>query len=299
MIIDDILLIIVCSVLGKVLHTKGLLNPNIIQKINKCIIYILLPAIIVSSVSQADLRANELLPLLNIIWLVTMAIIAIILCFVLKINRPLSGTLIISFCSLEGGSIGLILVILLAGTKYLPAFFLLDVTNAIMLFSFIYTIAYLYGGQNKFNFKMMVKFLIGPIPCALIIGVLLNITQTKVNPSIITILNAMGYLVLPLIMLVLGAQFKLNYKHLMPALIYSIVKIVIGTLIALACIHILKITEPVQIIVSLIISALPPSYLVMIFAQEQQLDTEMLSNILPISTILSFITIVTVYNILV
>lgn len=88
-------------------------------------------------------------------------------------------------------------------------------------------------------------------------------------------------------MVTLGANFRLERSKFIYAIIYSFLKFTAGVLIALLLIKVFNIIDKAQIIAILIISALPPSYLITVFIKENNLDETFVHSIIPISTIIS------------
>lgn len=145
MIVFNLLVIFIFIVIGRLYHYKcHHLGEITINKLSSLITYVLLPAIIINAMASLDISAEQMkLPLSNILWVLIMAAISMVGCYLLNYSKARAGSLVTAFCSLEGGSIGLVLMLILyAHHQYLAEFFLFDITHAVMLFTVTYFIAY-------------------------------------------------------------------------------------------------------------------------------------------------------------
>ena len=250
--------------------------------------WVMLPAVIVASMSSLHLTNSVLLlPAANLYLVVALLALTASAAALFKLRRTTAGAAIIACGSLEGGSIGLALTLSLFGTALLPQFFVFDVTHAFVLFTLTYLIACLFGQTGQHSTRFIRSFLIGPIPLAIGVGLMLNFASVRIDPRIYATLNAIGYLMLPAVMTILGFRFALNAKYLKISVVMTLAKIVVGYLLALAFVSLFHPSPEARAII-LLSSCLPPSFLTLVFAEEQRLDSEFLSTFLPISAILSF-----------
>lgn len=150
-------------------------------------------------------------------------------------------------------------------------------------------IAYCYGSTKQINIKLITGFLLGPIPISLMFGIILSIFHIVIPHMIATVFNFLGYLILPIVVFILGYRVEYSHRYLLPAIIFSMVKILVGITIAVIVIKLLNITGEGQCAVIFLTSALPPSFLVMVFAEELKLDSKILASYLPIASFISFI----------
>ncbi|RTL10586.1 MAG: hypothetical protein EKK54_10930 [Neisseriaceae bacterium] len=282
----NILFSIFIFLLSSILSRKINMD-NIITVANKAIINFMLPLLIFASFNQIDLNFQKVLPLINILWVLIMASLSIVVCKLLKYNKQNTGSLVISACTSEGGSIGIAVILVLQSGKFLPEFIILDVVNAIMLFSFVNYLAYIYGKNNNFKLSELRNFFISPIILSFVVAIIFNQSNILLSDNILNIFKFIGQGILPCIMVTLGANFRLERSKFIYAIIYSFLKFTAGVLIALLLIKVFNIIDKAQIIAILIISALPPSYLITVFIKENNLDETFVHSIIPISTIIS------------
>ncbi|MBY0379401.1 MAG: AEC family transporter [Burkholderiales bacterium] len=280
--------------LGCLSRQKNIVVPSFLVVINRAITFILLPCIILAAMTKLTIdNTIWILPISNIFIVVLMALFSIIVCRSLKLTRSTSGAITTAFCSLEGGSIGLALMLILFGNKFLPQFFIFDITHALILFTFTYFLAYIYGNSVNLNLKLIRSFLFGPIPLSVALGILLNLINYQLNDITYNILNFIGYLILPAVMFILGYRFVYSSQHVLFAIMFTVIKLLIGILLGLSFIYFFNVHDYGTKIVILLSSALPPSFLTLVFAEEQNLNSELLAAYLPISSLISFVVILT------
>ena len=104
-------------------------------------------------------------------------------------------------------------------------------------------------------------------------------------------LGITAYLILPLVMFVLGIHFEISKKLIGLSLLFIIVKMLCGFILAYGFIELFHITNFGYRVVIILSSCLPPSFLVIVFANEKKLNTVLISNLVPISSFFSFIVI--------
>ncbi|HEY4353098.1 MAG TPA: AEC family transporter [Paraburkholderia sp.] len=259
-----------------------------VSVLSSLISWVLLPAVIIAAMSQLHLSKDVmLLPAANVFVVGALLAIAAIAARFFGVKRQTAGAAVIAFGTLEGGSIGLALVLSLFGTKLLPQFFVFDIVHALLLFTVTYLVACLYGGDGKLSGKLVRDFLLGPIPMAVIAGLALNVSGVHLNAAIGSVLNAAGYLILPAVLGILGLRFTFRKEYLAMSLALTFAKIVLGYLIALAFVLLFEPSAAARAVI-LLSSCLPPSFLTLIFAQERKLDSGFLATFLPVSALVSF-----------
>ncbi len=250
--------------------------------------WVMLPAVIVASMSSLHLSHSVLLlPAANLYLVAALLALTAGGAVLFKVSRKTAGAAIIACGSLEGGSIGLALTLSLFGTALLPQFFVFDITHAFVLFTLTYLIACLFGNTGQHSARFIRSFILGPIPLAIAVGLALNFASIKIEPRVYATLNAVGYLMLPAVMTILGFRFALSAKYLKISVVLTLAKIVVGYLLAWAFVQFFHPSAETRAII-LLSSCLPPSFLTLVFAEEQHLDSEFLSTFLPVSSILSF-----------
>jgi predicted permease len=286
----SIIVLITSNILAKRINIDKVINIG-----NKIITNVLLPMLIIGSFNRINLTSQLVLPLINIVWILIIALIAIVSCKLLKYDRRKSGSLILSSCTSEGGSIGVALIMIIQNGKYIAEFIILDIANAIMLFTFVYYLACTYGVDKKFKSSVLKDFLFSPIILSLIIAVILNLNGVLLSNNINNVINFSAQAILPLILIGIGAKFRLKTNKIVFASIFSIVKIFVGLLIAMLLIKVFGITSQSQAAAIYIISMLPPSYLITVFIKDNNLEESFINNILPLSTIISILVISCIY----
>jgi predicted permease len=285
---EQFILSLACFLVGVGGQKLRFAGEKAVAILSALISWVMLPAIIVAAMSRLQLSRDViLLPAANFFVVAALLLSAAVASKLFGLQRRTAGAAVIAFGSLEGGSIGLALVLSLFGTKLLPEFFVFDVVHALLLFTLTYLVACLYGGAGRSSGLMIRGFLLGPIPVAVAAGLLLNVTGIGIDPDISTLLNAAGYLILPAVLAILGLRFTFRKEYLVTSIAVTFVKIAIGYALAMVFVLLFE-PSPASRGVILLSSCLPPSFLTLIFAEEQQLDSGFLATFLPVSALVSF-----------
>lgn len=279
---------IIASLVGYFSCRRALVSENWLKHISQSISYILLPCMIVAAMANITISWSLIqLPIANVCVVLGLFILSLSYALIKKMPALEKGSFIAAFSSLEGGSIGLALVLLIYGARALPAFFVFDITHAVLVFTFTYFIACIYGTKHKISWKFVRSFFIGPIPLSVIIGLSLHFIFGGIHPAISNILNSIGYLILPAVMFVLGYRFVYFPHHLFSSVMTTLIKMLAGFLIAWGFVSFFHIGGYEKMVI-LLSASLPPSFLVIVFAEEQGLAKDFLVTFLPIAAIVSF-----------
>ncbi|MBY4753486.1 AEC family transporter [Burkholderia dolosa] len=257
-----------------------------VRTLSWMISWIMLPAAVISSMSSLHLdRSVLLLPAANLFIVVGLLLVTGIGAALFKVQRRTAGAAVIACGSLEGGSIGLALT--LFGSALLPEFFVFDVTHAFLLFTLTYMVACVFGRTGEHTGRFIRAFVLGPIPVAIVVGLLLNVAHVHIDPMIYATLGAVSYLILPAVMTILGFRFAFNVRYLKISIVLTFAKIVVGYVLGALFVHLFEPSARASSII-LLSACLPPSFLTLVFAEDQRLDSEFLATFLPVSAIIAF-----------
>ena len=122
---------------------------------------------------------------------------------------------------------------------------------------------------------------------SVIVGPSIHFVFGGVNLTLSNILNSIGYLILSAVMFVLGCRFFCFPHHLFPSVMTTLIKMLSGFLIAWDFISFFHVGGYKKMAI-LFNASLPPSFLVIVFAEEQCLAKKFLVTFLPIAAIVSF-----------
>ncbi len=288
MLILNLLIPVLAGLLGFLSCRRSWASERFLKWISQSISFLLLPCMIISAMANIKISPSLiLLPLATVCVVLGLFVVSIVYIRIRKIQPIEAGSFVAAFSSLEGGSIGLALVLLLYGSPALPTFFVFDITHAIILFTFNYFITCYYGTKQHMSFKFIRSFFLGPIPLSVVCGLLIHFIFGGMNYYLSEGLNGVGYLILPAVMFVLGYRFIYFPKHVLPSIVTLFVKMLVGYGIAFAFVSLFDVSGYAKMVI-LISACLPPSFLVIIFAEEQGLDKDFLVTFLPIAGFVSF-----------
>jgi predicted permease len=190
-----------------------------VKLIGSSIASVLLPCVIIPAMANIQISWTLIqLPIANLCIVLGLFFLAFIYVSIKKIPAIEAGSFLIAFSSLEGGSIGLALILLIYGDTALPAFFIFDLFHALLVFTFIYFIACMYGTKHQVSWKFVNRFLTGPIPLAVIIGLTIHFIFGGLHPKVSVLLNSIGSLILPAVMFILGYRFTYFSHHVFSSL---------------------------------------------------------------------------------
>jgi predicted permease len=255
---------------------------DLYKKINKFIIFIPLPAITLYNIPKLDINKSVVLPILSA-WIIFFGAIIffILISKKLKLSKETIACLILS-CGLGNTSfVGFPILTQLYDAKAIQYAIFVDQPGSFLIMSSFGVFIAHFASTGKVNFNNILKklFSFPPFICFLIA---LFIHKNFIPTNIDVVLKNIGSLMIPLAMLSLGMQFKLNFKAI--AWRNFFVGISYKLLIAPTIIYILFVlildqnTFPNKI--SIIECAMPPMITSSIIAADHQLDED-LAAVLP------------------
>jgi|GEM_PF-1942120 len=287
---------IFAALLGFISAYRAGKSDKCIKLVGSSITHILLPCVIIPAMANIQLSwAIIQLPIANLCIVLGLFLMAFVYSSIKKMPALEKGSFITAFSSLEGGSIGLTLILLIYGAAAVPYFLVFDITHGLLVFTFIYFIACFYGTKNHMSWKFVCSFLTGPIPLAVITGLAIHFIFGGLNTTISVTLGSVGYLILPAVMFLLGYRFNYFPHHFFPSLITLVVKMAIGFCIGLTLVSLFHMNGYAKMVV-LLGSSLPPSFLTLVFAEEQGLAEEFLVTFLPTAGMMGFLILYFAYS---
>ena len=231
-IISRIVPIILILLLGKWLQLKSMISPKTVVDLKKLVVNIALPALLFLSFFNMDLRARYF-------WIVPVVFAICVLLYllgvglhrVLNIQGAYFPFLITGF---ENGMMGISLFGAAYGLAQLGKFALIDLGQETFIW-FVYVALLIYKRDQKTNFGQLIKmFATSPVIIGVVAGLVLNIlgVPERVDSipllgGILTTIEMLGSITIPLILIVVGYGIRLD----MEKLVYSARVIVIRLLV--------------------------------------------------------------------
>jgi predicted permease len=269
------LIIALGAFLGKI--KKLTLDPYVF-----IIMYITAPALIISSLQKSEIQIKEFF-----LMALYTAIIVILLWLI--------STLLLKFLRTKQKGIQLPMIFGNSGYLGFPvtlfAFGVIGLSYAV-IYSSIETIFLMSLGiflaSHKKDIKEIFKV---PLIYAIIFALILNIINWKIPEFILTPIDMVGQITIPLALIVLGYRLtKIKIKDTQIAFLASIFKMGTGLILALILIAIFSITGVMKNVL-IIIASMPSAVLTMVICHKYRRDADLVASVILISTLLSIITI--------
>lgn len=268
-----ILPVIFIFVLGFILKLLGVLKSDHGDVFMKVVFYLSLPALVILSLTRVELVGEfAWLPVISFSVIMTQFGVSYLAGRFMKLDRKTHGVLLAGTMIMNIG-FALPFVIAAYGDEGLALLSMFDVSNAILAFTLVYYIAARYGEDGRSNKGMLKKFLYNPPIWALITGIILNLTDTEIPPMPAHLLQILGDLTIPLIMIALGIFFNLKLIKPTPVFAGIFIRIVLGFAIGWTFCYALGFEGLIKTIV-LIGSSAPVGFNSIIFASMEKLDKE-------------------------
>lgn len=268
-----ILPVILIFVLGFILKVFGVLKQDHGDVFMRVVFYLSLPALVILSLTRIELSPK-------LAWLPFISFTIIMLQFgisyftgkAMGMDRKTHGVLLVGTMIMNIG-FALPFVIASFGDEGLALLSLFDFSNAILAFTLVYYIACRYGKHGNSSKLLFRKFIYSPPIWALVTGIILNLTNTTIPPVPANLLQILGDLTIPLIMIALGIFFNIKLIKPGPVFIGIFIRMGIGFLLAFAFCTLLDLEGLIKTIV-LIGASAPVGFNSIIFASMEKLDKE-------------------------
>lgn len=282
MILEKTLPLIIIFLIGYFLKKRGVLKKEDSKTFGKLLINLIVPVIIIDSFSSIQLESELLyLPVVGFLTVSILTILGFLFAYILKLKDKRRGAFIVTFPTLEGGTIGYAFMLSVFGELGLSRIVLFDSANALFLFTVVYFMS-CYFGNGKANIKSAFsKIVKTPLIWAIFIGLFLNIVGFQ-NVIVNNIFDSIGSSVLFLIMLMLALDFEPRLFSTKLPSIEILLKTTAGLFIGIILSHIFGF-DGVERAAIIIGASLPPSIMTLVFSQENNLDENYVTNLLSIS----------------
>jgi malate permease and related proteins len=274
--------------LGLLLKKLGILKKEDGDLFLKLVFYIVMPALYLLSIPSIKLVPNLLyLPLLGPFVVFITFFISWVTAKFLGLEKTSFGVFLVSTMIMNTGFL-IPFVIAAYGNAGLVRLSLVDATNGLLTFSFVYFIAAKYGAGKTSTKLLIQKVLLAPPLWATLLGLLLNVSEVQLPLFVTNFLQAIGNLATPFIMLALGSYFTLKLTriwHVLPAIL---IRFVIGLFIGFLFSSMFHLEGLTKIIV-LVAAAAPIGYNTLTFSSLEKLDIDYAASIVSVSMLLSII----------
>jgi predicted permease len=262
--------------------------------ISKLLMTILVPATIINSISTAVIEPRLLLlPLAGITVALSLLGIGFLLTPLLGLRGGTKGAFLVSFPTMECGTIGYAVMSAAFGTKGLAFIALFDLGNALCFFLVTPVLTSLLGQRTEtFRLSTVLKQIMSmPLMWAFAVGLALNVSHVHIA-VLSNLLSTVSSSLLFLIMFLVGLEFECSFSSLVLPSLAMYLKIGIGISVGVLVSLVFGFTG-VERIAVVLAASLPASLLTIIVAKESRLDGQFVASVLslalPVSIAVSLI----------
>lgn len=274
--------IIALFALGLLLRQVKLFSQEDADIFIKMAFFVSLPAIILKTIPNVEISLQFLiLPIIAIVTIILMFIFTFSSVKIFNFEKKTEGIFIIGPMVLNLG-FNVPFVIAAYGEEGFARASFFDIGNLILMLSLIYFLAQRYSSPDTPPKLFNKKLLTSPPLLALIIAIILNISNFTFDPVIIDLLNLLGALLTPLLMIAIGIYFNPTQKNLIPALTAVLIRMGVGLLFGLSIVFLFNLDALSEKII-IISSAAPIGFNTLTFATLEDLDKEFAANIVSIA----------------
>lgn len=261
-------------------------------------IYIFMPALFFTSLYEANYDKQYTIMVISIFFILFMMIfLNKVLSHIFKWSKSVESASILSTAFMNGGNYGIPVILFSLGDAALPfAVFYMVMQSLVINFFGVY-----YASRGSTGvMKGVKKVLMMPGTWAAFIAFVFHGLHITIPESVYSTIKMVSEGSIPLMMVILGMQLgkitslKFNWQVLISSVT---IRMVISPLLAFGFISVLNL-DPVVGGVILVMSAMPSAASAAMYAIEFNTEPEIVSSIMLVTTLVSFVSITALLNIL-
>jgi len=165
---------------------------------------------------------------------------------------------------------------------------LFDFGNALMQGSLVYAIAAAYGGHGTGFLAILRRVMSFPPLWALLIALLLNVSDIQLPQWLTTVLGTIGRIILMLVIVALGVLFDARLIRERTVLVTLALRIPMGLALGFLCVWLFDLEGLTRSVV-LLGSAAPIGFSAVVIASRESLDREQAASAASISVLLALV----------
>ncbi len=281
-------LLIGLFVVGFVARRLGWLKPPNAGLMLRTVINVGLPAMFIADVSRIELRADLLaLPASSLsIMLVTWGL-SLLVGRAMGLTRADQGTMTISAMSINNGFL-FPFVLAVWGAAGFGQMALFDLGHVLGQSLLVYAIAATFGGRAAGFGPILRRVLSFPPLWALVVALLLNVSDTALPDWLVTVLRTVGQVILLLVIVALGVLFdaKLLRDRRVPVIL--LLRMPLGLLVGYLCVLAFGL-EGLTASVVLLGAAAPIGFNAVVLSDMEKLNRELSASAASISVLLGLV----------
>lgn len=296
---DPLIIIFICMLLGIGLRAMGVFPDNAAQVLNRFIIYVSLPAIVLQHVHSMDmsaLSASDIAGPASMPWLLLFGSWGLIHVIggALKWHPHTKGALILTAGLGNTSFVGFPLITALHGTQALQTAVLLDQLGSFFAMSTLgIALAIGYSGGKLETRLLLRKLFTFPPFLALCAAFLLK--PVAFPPVAYELFHSLGGTLLPLALVAVGMQLQLSKAHLLPNRLHLTIglgyKLLLAPLVCYALYGLFMDTNALPYRVLVLEAAMAPMVTAGIIATEYKLRGDLAALMVGIGIPLSLLTV--------
>jgi malate permease and related proteins len=212
-ILIQLLPIFVFFALGILLRRVGIADRGHADFLLRFVFFVSLPLLILVSVSALTFTVDKaVLPFLNIGVNLGCFGLTLLVGKLRQLDRKTIGTMLVC-TTIVNNSFMFPFVLAVYGQEGFADAILWDFGNAIMMATFVYALAFRYGGETQQGWGMLLRILKAPLIWSLVISVVLSLTNTPIPARLLDIINPLAQMMAPLILIALGMHTSLKISR--------------------------------------------------------------------------------------
>ena len=213
----SILLIFICLLVGYLLKRYELVEAYSFRSFNTLIIYVALPALTLQYIPNIEINTDLILPIL-MPWLNILLSWMLFAYLGRKLGwgRAITGAIILLTGFGNTSFVGIPIIQALYGKAGIETVIMIDQPGGFVALSTLgILIANIYSDKQQLTASGIFKnILMFPPFIAFVLGFVLNVTQVNIPAEINTIFSTLGALVVPLALISVGMQLRLDFKNI-------------------------------------------------------------------------------------
>jgi malate permease and related proteins len=282
----ELLPIFLLILVGVLLRFLGIVKKDEASLFLRLVFYVTMPALVLTNIPATKITHDFIyLPLIPpVIGFILFAISYFVGKRILTAPKTL-GVFIISSLILNTAFI-FPFVSMIYKEEGISRILIFDVGNVIMIFVFAYYQACKYGNQG-IKRKEIYNKLLRAIPLwAIIIAMVMNITEVQFRGPVLNFAKITGDLTIPLLLISVGVFFEPKLSYFKVSLIAIFIRMGLGMLLGLAIVYVMGF-EGLTKYVAILATATPIGYNVLTFSSIENLDKEFAADLVSTSILIA------------
>jgi malate permease and related proteins len=274
--------------LGIILNSFRLIPQRYGGSLLMFMFYITLPALILVKLTEFSIGLDKFyLPLLNIGINLSCMLVMLLLTWKMSIDRRTLGVMLVSSMILNN-IITFPFILTVLGDQAFTEVIIFDIGNAFMTITLTYIVAFRFGPETTSFRKVLTNMLKLPAIWALILAIYLNLNFIYLPEKVISMLQPVGSLTSPLILISLGIYFTPKIKQFPMVATTVFVRMFVGFIVGLSLANVFELKGSTYMIVVLC-SAAPIGFNAVTYAKLAKLDMEFATSAVSFSILIGMI----------